>query len=157
MAEAPKRHDKLRHLHANTLLHDSPTSVLFYFYFRGGSSDLEEMQLSNLVGGKNFAMAQICASENRDIVSALILKSFTARSAAEQKLMYEQNRPFLKLGLWCHVRAFRCQWYEKKAWLCGSECRQGLSVSHVYILSLGSLLHELSQAIRICKVSCLNE
>ena len=43
-------------------------------------------------------MARICASQNRDIVSALILKCCSARSVAEQRLIYEQSRPFPKLA-----------------------------------------------------------
>ena len=71
-------------------------------------------------------MAEICASQSRDIVSALIIKSFSARSVAEQRLIYEQNRPPPKLGLQCRGRKFRAEWYEKKDWLCGSEGKQGL-------------------------------
>ena len=59
-------------------------------------------------------MAQICASQNRDIVSALILKSFSARSVAEQRLIYEQNLPFPKLGLQCGGRNFCFEWYKRK-------------------------------------------
>ena len=71
-------------------------------------------------------MAEIFASQSRDIVSALIIKSFSARSVAEQRLIYEQNRPLPKLGLQCRGRKFRAEWYEKKDWLCGSEGKQGL-------------------------------
>ena len=55
-----------------------------------------------------------CASQNRDIVSALILKSFSARSVAEQRLNYEHNRPLPKHGLQCGGRKFRFEWYERK-------------------------------------------
>ena len=65
-------------------------------------------------------MAEICASQSRDIVSALIIKSFSARSVAEQRLIYEQNRLPPKLGLQCRGRKFRAEWYEKK------DCRGGL-------------------------------
>ena len=55
---------------------------------------------------------------------ALILKSLCARSVVEQRLIYEQNRPFPKLGLQCGVRKFRFEWYGKEDWLCGSEGKQ---------------------------------
>ena len=59
-------------------------------------------------------MARICASQSRDIVSAVILKCFSARSVAEQRLIYEQSRLFPKLGLQCGGRKFCFEWYERK-------------------------------------------
>ena len=56
----------------------------------------------------------------------LILKSFSAKGVAEQRLIYEQNRPLPKLGLHCGGRKFRFEWYGKKGWFCGCEGKQGL-------------------------------
>ena len=82
-------------------------------------------------------MARICASQNRDIVSALILKSFSARSVAEQRLIYEQSRQLPKLGLQCGGRKFRFKQYRKKAWLCGSEGKQNLFCCPYLLSRLG--------------------
>ena len=101
-------------------------------------------------------MARICASQNRDIVSTLILKCFSARSVAEQRLIYEQNRPFPKLGLQCGGRKFCFEWYERKlGFVAVVQVSRIFSVSHVYFLGLDCLLHELAQAIRIRKASSL--
>ena len=48
------------------------------------------------------------------------------RSVADQRLIYEQNRPLPKLGLQCGGRKFRFERYGKKDWLCGSESEQSL-------------------------------
>ena len=100
-------------------------------------------------------MARICASQNRDIVSALILKCFSARIVAEQRLIYEQNRPFPKLGLQCGGRKFCFEWYERKLGFVAMRVSMIFSVGHVYFFGLDSLLLELAQAIRIRKVSSL--
>ena len=44
-----KRHFQLPHSHTIILLHGSPAYVLFYVYFDWSWSDLEQLQLSNLV------------------------------------------------------------------------------------------------------------
>ena len=100
-------------------------------------------------------MARICASQNRDIVSALILKSFSARSVAEQRLIYEQSRPFPKLGLQCGGRKFCFEWYERKLGFVAVQVSRIFSVGHAYFFGLDSLLHGLAQAIRISMVSSL--
>ena len=100
-------------------------------------------------------MAWICASQNRDIVSALILKCFSARSVAEQRLIYEQNRPFPKLGLQCGGRKFCFEWYERKLGFVAVQVSRIFSVGHVYFFGLDPLLHGLAQAIRIRKVPSL--
>ena len=100
-------------------------------------------------------MARICASQNRDIVSALILKSFSARSVAEQRLIYEQSRQFPKLGLQCGGRKFCFEWYERKLGFVAVQESRIFSVGHVYLFGLDSLLHGLAQAIRIRRVSSL--
>ena len=106
-------------------------------------------------------MARICASQTRDIVSALILKCFSARSVAEQRLIYEQSRPFPKLGLQCGGRKFCFEWYKRKLGFVAMQVSRIFSVGHVYFFGLDSLLHGLAQshppaqAIRIRKVSSL--
>ena len=62
-------------------------------------------------------MAQLRKQEivtNRDVVSALILRSFLACGISEQRLIVQQNRPQLKLDIQSHGRAFHQQWYERK-------------------------------------------
>ena len=100
-------------------------------------------------------MARICASQNRDIVSTLILKCFSARSVAEQRLIYEQSHPCPKLGLQCGGRKFCFEWYERKLGFVAVRVSRIFSVGHVYFFGLDSLLHGLAQAIRIRKVSSL--
>ena len=100
-------------------------------------------------------MARICASQNRDIVSALILKCYSARSVTEQRLIYEQSRPFPKLGLQCGERKFCFEWYERKLGFVAMRVSRIFSVGHFYFFGLDSLLHGLAQAIRISKVSSL--
>ena len=100
-------------------------------------------------------MARICASQNRDIVSALILKSFSARSVSEQRLIYEQSRPLPKLGFQCGGRKFRFEWYERKLAFMAVMISMIFSAGYVYFFGLDSLLHGQAQAIRICKASSL--
>ena len=69
-------------------------------------------------------MARICASQNRDIVSALILKCFSARSVAEQRLIYEQSH-FQSLAFSAAEGSSVLNGM-KKAWLCGSPSKQDL-------------------------------
>ena len=100
-------------------------------------------------------MARICSSQNRDIVSALILKCFSARSVAEQRLIYEQNLPLPKLGLQCCGRMFCFEWYERKLGFVAVKVSRIFSAGQVYFFGMGSLLHRQAQAIRICKASSL--
>ena len=95
-----------------------------------------------------------CA-QNRDIISALILKPFSARNFTEQKLIYEQNRPLPKLGFQCGGRKFRLNGMERNIGFVSMKVSRAFSVVHVSFLGLGSLLHGQSQAIRICNVSSL--
>ena len=86
-------------------------------------------------------MAQTCSSQNRDIVSVLILKSFSARSVAEQRLIYEQNHPLPKLGLQCGGRKFCFEWYERKLAFVAVKVSRVFSVGHVYLFGLDSQLY----------------
>ena len=61
-----------------------------------------------------FVMAQLRAQKivtNGDAVSELILKSFLASGVAEQRIIFQQNRPQLKLGIESYGRAFHQQCY----------------------------------------------
>ena len=70
-------------------------------------------------------MAQIHAREigaaESDLLHQLLMKSFGARSSAEQKLIVQQLRPRPSLNLKTRGRVFQDGWYDKKDWLCGSE------------------------------------
>ena len=75
--------------------------------------------------------------------------------SAEQRLIYEQSRPFSKLGLQCGGMKFCFEWYERKLGFVAVQVSRIFSVGHVYFFGLDCLLHGLAQAIRISKVSSL--
>ena len=70
-------------------------------------------------------MAQIHARKiggaEGDLVHQLLMKSFGARSSAEQKFIVQQPRPRPSINLKTRDRVFQDGWYDKKDWLCGSE------------------------------------
>ena len=54
------------------------------------------------------------------------MKSFGARSSAEQRFIVQQPRPLPSLNLKTRDRVFQDGWYDKKDWLCGSQGRKAL-------------------------------
>ena len=75
-------------------------------------------------------MAQIHAREigaaEGDLIHQLLMKSFGARSSAEQRFIVQQPRPHPSLNLKTRDRVFQDGWYDKKDWLCGSQGRKAL-------------------------------
>ena len=101
-------------------------------------------------------MAQICTSENRNVVSYLRCKSLSARSDASRKdrLSSQQSQPLPTLGL--AEGCFVVSGIKRRIGFLIVKVSRVSSVNQVYYYGLESLLHGLSQAIRVYKVSSLS-
>ena len=87
---------------------------------------------------------QLCAQGavlNIAIVAVLIERSILARGVAEQKLILQQNRCFIKNGT---LRKMGCV---------GVKATNVFSVGYVQFSSLEHPLHGLSRATRMCEAS----